>query len=63
MAKAADSGSKRLISLAPTPWVHWLTGDNEAEALEILSGDFQWMARANDALLKVRSLLTYPAGA
>ena len=42
MARSVDIGSKRLISLAPTPWVRWLTGDNRLEALDLLSGDFQW---------------------
>ena len=55
MAKSADIGSKRLISLAPTEWVRWLTGDESAQALEIISGEFQWIERATDALIKVRS--------
>src|SRR5437016_6106908 len=55
MAGTVDIGSKRLISLAPTPWVRWLLGDNSLEALDLLSSDFQWVARANDVLIKVRS--------
>jgi hypothetical protein len=33
MAKGADIGSKRLISLAPTAWVRWLIGDSTVEAI------------------------------
>ena len=55
MAKSADIGSKRLISLAPNTWVRWLTGDPEAQALEFLSGEFQWVARAADVLIKAVS--------
>ncbi len=55
MARTVDIGSKRLISLAPTTWVRWLTGDNSLEVVDFLSGDFQWVARANDVLIKVRS--------
>jgi len=55
MARTVDIGSKRLISLAPTTWVRWLTGDNSLEVVDFLSGDFQWVAWANDVLIKVRS--------
>ncbi len=55
MAKPVDIGSKRLVSLAPTAWARWCTGDASIEAVEILSGDFQWVARATDVLLKVTS--------
>ncbi len=55
MAKTADIGSKRLISLAPDTWVRWLTGDPTAEALDFPSGEFQWVSRATDVLLKARS--------
>lgn len=55
MAKTADIGSKRLISLAPDTWVRWLTGDPTAEALDFPSGEFEWVSRATDVLLKARS--------
>lgn len=55
MAKTADIGSKRLISLAPTAWVRWLTGDMALEALELVGSEFQWISRANDVLIKARS--------
>lgn len=55
MPATADIGSKRLIELAPNRWVRWLTGDPTAEALDFLSGEFQWVARATDVLIKVRS--------
>lgn len=55
MAKAADIGSKRLISLAPDAWVQWVTGQDDLLAREILSSDFQWVSRESDVLLKVFS--------
>jgi predicted transposase YdaD len=55
MSKAADIGGKRLISLAPTPWVRWVTGDPAAEAVEVVGAEFQWVSRANDALIRVKS--------
>lgn len=55
MAQTADIGSKRLISLAPATWVRWVTGDPTAEALDFLSGGFEWVSRATDVLIKARS--------
>jgi predicted transposase YdaD len=57
MAKTADIGSKRLISLAPTEWARWLTDDVTARALEVVSGEFEFIERANDALVKVESAI------
>jgi predicted transposase YdaD len=53
--KKADIGGKRLISLAPEKWVRWLTENPNLIVKEILSSDFQWVARENDVLLKVYS--------
>ncbi|HBY95884.1 MAG TPA: hypothetical protein DEP84_18340 [Chloroflexi bacterium] len=53
--KTADIGTKRLVSLAPTPWARWLTGDATVEVLDVLSGEFQWVSRANDVLVKAQS--------
>ncbi|MGI0480149.1 Rpn family recombination-promoting nuclease/putative transposase [Geminocystis sp. CENA526] len=55
MAKKADLGSKRLISLAPNNWVRWITKNQTLEVQEILSSEFQWIGRDNDVLLKVTS--------
>lgn len=41
MAKTTDIGGKRLISLVPEAWVRWVTGNPQAQALEVLSGEFQ----------------------
>lgn len=57
MAKSADIGSRRLISLAPTEWVRWLTGDMTLEALDLLASEFQWISRANDVLIRAKSLV------
>jgi predicted transposase YdaD len=37
VAKAADTGSKRLISLAPDAWVKWVTQLPDVIAQEILT--------------------------
>lgn len=55
MAKTADIGAKRLISLAPEVWARWLTGDGALEVLDLLSAEFQWIGRTSDALVKVHS--------
>lgn len=54
MAKGADIGSKRLISLAPDAWVQWLLNDPQAHVVDLLSADFQWVSRETDVLLRVR---------
>lgn len=54
-SKTSDIGAKRLVSLAPTAWVRWLTGVETAVSLDILSGEFQWVSRANDVLIKAQS--------
>jgi predicted transposase YdaD len=55
MAKPADVGIKKLISLAPDNWVQWITQIPDITALEILSGEFQWISRENDVLIRVNS--------
>lgn len=55
MAKAADTGGKRLVSLAPDAWVRWLTQQSDVVAQEILGSEFQWVSRANDVLIKAYS--------
>jgi predicted transposase YdaD len=52
MAKTTDIGSKRLISLSPDDWVRWVTGRPDAVAREIISGEFQWLSRATDVLVR-----------
>lgn len=52
MAKTTDIGGKRLISLMPDAWVQWVTGRPEAVAREVLSGEFQWLSRATDVLVR-----------
>ena len=53
--KKADIGGKRLINLAPNKWVNWLTNNDNLTVKEIVSSDFQWIARENDVLIKVSS--------
>ena len=55
MAKPVDIGGKRLVSLDPTAWARWLTDDSSIQAVEVISGEFQWVSRTNDALIKVQS--------
>ncbi|QUS59986.1 DUF4351 domain-containing protein [Synechocystis sp. PCC 7338] len=55
MAKKADIGGKRLISLSPESWAHWITGDTSIQFQEILNSELQWIERESDILLKVSS--------
>jgi predicted transposase YdaD len=55
VAKKADIGSKRLISLAPDKWVRWITQRNDLQVQDILNTEFQWIERESDVLLKVYS--------
>jgi predicted transposase/invertase (TIGR01784 family) len=55
VVKKANIGGKRLISLAPTPWVQWITQQPDLVAQEILGSEFQWLSRDNDVLVKVNS--------
>jgi predicted transposase YdaD len=55
VAKKADIGGKRLIGLAPTAWVKWVTQQPDVIAEEILGSAFQWVSRENDVLVKVNS--------
>ena len=52
MAKAADIGGKRLISLAPDAWVKWVTQRSDVIAGEILASEFQWISRDTDVLVQ-----------
>jgi predicted transposase YdaD len=52
MAKAADIGGKRLISLAPDAWVKWVTQRSDVVAGEILASEFQWISRDTDVLVQ-----------
>lgn len=52
MNKTTDIGGKRLIGITPNDWVRWVTGRPEAVAREILSGEFQWLSRASDVLVR-----------
>ncbi len=52
MSQNADIGSKRLISLAPTAWVQWVTQSSDVIAQEIVESEFQWVSRKSDALIK-----------
>ncbi len=55
MAKAADIGSKRLISIAPDAWIKWVTDRPDVTAGDILSSEFQWLSREGDVLVKASS--------
>lgn len=53
MAKAADIGSKQVISLTRDYWVKWVTQRPDVTAGEILGSEFQWLSRDSDLLIKV----------
>ncbi|BAY42457.1 hypothetical protein SAMD00079811_00340 [Scytonema sp. HK-05] len=52
MAKAADIGGKRLISLAPDAWVKWVTQSPDVLAREILGSEFQWISCESDVVVR-----------
>jgi predicted transposase YdaD len=52
VAKVADIGGKRLVSLSPQAWVRWVTQQTDVIAQEIMGADFQWVSRENDILVK-----------
>lgn len=53
MAKPADIGTKRLISLAPEDWVRWVTQITDLTVKEIVNAEFQWISRESDVLIRV----------
>ena len=55
MPKPADTSTKKLISLAPDNWVKWVTNIPSIQAGEILSGEFQWISRETDVLIRAQS--------
>ncbi len=52
MPKQADIGSKKLASINLTGWVNWLLQREDVEAQELLSGEFQWISRETDLLIR-----------
>ncbi len=55
MPKPADTSTKKLISLVPDNWVRWVTDIPNIQAGEILSGEFQWISRESDVLIRATS--------
>jgi predicted transposase YdaD len=55
MPKPADTSTKKLIRLAPDNWVRWVTNIPNIQAGEILSGEFQWISRESDVLIRASS--------
>ena len=55
MPKKADTSIKKLISLAPDNWVRWVMDIPNITANEILSGEFQWISRESDVLMRATS--------
>lgn len=49
-----DISSKYLIDRDPEGWVRWLLNDPELEVVQMLSTDFQFVARYSDSLLEVQ---------
>ncbi|NJP07165.1 MAG: Rpn family recombination-promoting nuclease/putative transposase [Chloroflexaceae bacterium] len=58
MAHEADIGSKRIFGQDPLAWVYWLISIQHLVVDEVLgAADFQWVARATDIVIKVKSSL------
>jgi predicted transposase YdaD len=60
MATLADTSGKKVISLIPEQWAHWVTGLDLEDFTDcaVLSGDFQVLERSTDALLRVTHPVT-----
>lgn len=50
----ADIGSKRLLEIEADTWVRWLLADPSLQVKDTLSGEFQFVLRQNDVLLRVQ---------
>lgn len=50
--KRADIGGKRLIGLNADAWLRWLTGLQDAQALDVITSDLQWIARESDVFIR-----------
>ncbi|HIQ06017.1 MAG TPA: hypothetical protein EYH31_10105 [Anaerolineae bacterium] len=50
----ADIGSKRLLETEAETWVRWLLDDPSLRVEATLSGEFQFVLRQNDVLLRVQ---------
>ena len=55
MAKKADIGSKRLVSLAPDGWARWVTNLSDVTVIDFIDAQFQWVSRDSDVLIKAGS--------
>ncbi|NOT63807.1 MAG: Rpn family recombination-promoting nuclease/putative transposase [Acidobacteria bacterium] len=55
MAKPADITTKQLIGAAPAVWANWTLPVHDITECEVISGEFQWLDRASDAVLRVVS--------
>ncbi|GGA51388.1 Rpn family recombination-promoting nuclease/putative transposase [Okeania sp. KiyG1] len=51
--KKVDISSKRIIGIAPSRWVEWVSGIANVTVKEIASSDFQWLSREGDVLVSV----------
>ena len=49
-----DTGSKKVVNIYSQAWAEWVLQQRRIQVEAELSGDFQFVARANDSLLKVR---------
>jgi predicted transposase YdaD len=55
MSQQADIGGKRTINIYNRAWAEWVLQDQEIEVEAELSGEFQFIGRTSDSLLRVRS--------
>ena len=55
MAKKADIGSKRLISLSTQAWLEWVTSIPNIQSREIIASEFQWISRESDVIIRAYS--------
>ncbi|HEY83935.1 MAG TPA: hypothetical protein G4N96_02300 [Chloroflexi bacterium] len=49
-----DTGGKKIIHIYNQAWAEWVLQQQQIEVEEELSSEFQFIARSNDSLLKVK---------
>jgi predicted transposase YdaD len=55
MAQVADVTTKLMVGISPEAWAKWAAPVEEVSECELITGEFQWLSRASDAVLRVVS--------
>ncbi|MFQ6056698.1 MAG: hypothetical protein ACE5J3_12035 [Methanosarcinales archaeon] len=49
-----DISEKKTLEIAAESWVKWILSDHDIEIKEQLSGEFQYVMRISDVIMKAR---------